>query len=117
LWVHFVGLIDPHVEAHLAIIASGCDQSLVDKLRFDDGLPRNQRELALVQLLLNYSFVVDLIVFAIIDWPVNFEIDLLIANKVEFEYFLSVFLRRVLLLLELKHVRWRLSVVVHLQLV
>ena len=37
LRIHLVRLVDPHVEAHLAVVSGCSNQALVDELRFDDG--------------------------------------------------------------------------------
>lgn len=78
---------------------------------------RDQWQLALLKLLLNDRLVVALSILAIVHWSVHFEIDLLVADKVVFEYLLAVLLLWMLFHLEVQNLRRRLPIVVHLELV
>ena len=115
--VQVVGLVHPHVEAHLTVDPCGSDEALVDELGLHDGLPLDQRKLALLDLLQNEGLVVLLRVLLLVDGPVDLEIYELVAHQVIFEDLLPVLLGRVLLRPELDNIGGALPVVVHLQLV
>lgn len=107
-------MVDPHIKSHFTISSCSSNQSFIDELGLDDGLSLNKWQSSLLDLTENDGFVVLLLILLLIHWSVNLQICKLVGHKIIFKNLFFVLLGWVLFHFELDHIRWSLSIVVHL---